>query len=90
MGQGAYRSSQTDHRRVRAPPRAYAISFKACKTAVNEYGVKRMARYLDASGTGVRQLAKAYVRKALQVTTGWQNYRHQGFRGSAAGVRAAT
>lgn len=67
---------------------AYHLSFRGCRTAVKDYTLKRIAKRLDATGTRPRQLARAYVRKALHLTTGWRSYRVQGFRGCLAGIRA--
>ena len=68
---------------------AYALSFEVCARAVAEYGPRRVARYLDAAGPSPRQIARAYVRTALDLTDGWETYRRAGLRGCAAGVRTA-
>ena len=69
---------------------ARTISYRACSRSVREYGVRRVARYLQATSTRPMAIARAYARTALSVTDGWGPYRATGVRACAAGVRAAT
>lgn len=79
-------------RRLPAPTRsdAFALSDRACSTAVADYGLRRMARYLDAASARPKAVARAYVTEALQQTRGWEPYADAGLAGCLAGIRAAT
>lgn len=70
-------------------PHAYAVSLRICRTAAEEYTLRRMARYLDARSARPRAIARAYVRRALRETDGWERYRAAGFRGCLGGIRRA-
>jgi hypothetical protein len=70
--------------------RANSISYQACRTAVERYGADRVARRLDASGTGPHAIASAFVRRALRRTNGWRPFRRVALSACARGVRDAT
>ena len=69
---------------------AYALSERACHTAVADYGLRRTARYLNASSGRPAAVAHAYVREALLQTQGWEPYAGAGVAGCLAGIRAAS
>ena len=68
---------------------AYSLSERACRNATADYGLRRMARHLDAASSRPTAVAHAYVREALRQTQGWEQYADAGFAGCLAGIRSA-
>lgn len=65
---------------------ARTASYQICLTAAEEYGLERMARYLDAESARPRAIARAFVRETVRATDGWESYRDVGFLGCLAGL----
>ena len=68
---------------------ARTASYQICLTAAEEYGLERMAEYLDARSARPRAITRAFVREAIRATEGWEGYRDAGRRGCLAGLKAA-
>lgn len=68
---------------------ARTASYQICRTAAEEYGLERMAEYLDARSARPRAITQAFVREAIRATDGWEDHRVAGRRGCLAGLKAA-
>ncbi len=83
---------QLDTSRLPDPSRtdAYSLSERVCRSATADYGLRRMARNLDAASSRPAAVARAYVREALRQTQGWEQYADAGRAGCLAGIKAAS
>lgn len=70
---------------------AYRLMRRGCKAAVDEYGIRKVARVVDARSRRPRDVARAAATYALsfEETQGWEEYRADGVAGCLAGIRRA-
>jgi len=70
---------------------AYRLMRRGCKAAVEEYGIRKVARAVDAGSRKPMDVARGAARYALSIeqTDGWEAFRPDGVAGCLAGVRRA-